>query len=75
MSADRLFVDPWVYQWGLLFEYSITSYWTGDARASLQACDQLLALPALPDTYREQTRANRVFAARLCGLPEASPVG
>jgi glycosyltransferase involved in cell wall biosynthesis len=74
MSADRLFVDPWVYQWGLLFEYSITSYWTGDARASLEACDQLLDLPTLPDTYREQTRANRVFAARLCGLPEESPV-
>jgi glycosyltransferase involved in cell wall biosynthesis len=74
MPADRLFVDPWVYQWGLLFEYSITSYWTGDARASLHACDQLLALASLPDTYRKQTLANRAFAARLCTLPEDSPV-
>jgi tetratricopeptide (TPR) repeat protein len=74
MPDDRLFVDAWVYQWGLLFEYSITSYWTGDPQASLEACDRLLALPTLPGTYREQTQANRVFAARLCALPEASPV-
>jgi tetratricopeptide (TPR) repeat protein len=70
---DRLFVYPWVYQWGLLFEYSICAYWTGDPQASLEACDQLLALPSLPDTYREQTTANRVFAATRCGLQEATP--
>jgi glycosyltransferase involved in cell wall biosynthesis len=73
MPADRLFVQPWVYQWGLLFEYSIATYWTGDGRASLEACDRLLALPSLPDTYREQTWANRAFAAQLCGQPETSP--
>jgi hypothetical protein len=74
MPADRLFVQPWVYQWGLLFEYSIATYWTGDGRASLEACDQLLALPSLPDTYREQTWANRAFAAQLCGQPGTRPL-
>ncbi|MFB6841936.1 glycosyltransferase [Streptomyces sp. NPDC056361] len=63
---DLLFLQPWVYRWGLLFEYSITAYWTGDHAASLAACDRLLALPDLPESYREQTRANRAFAvARL----------
>ncbi|MER5883364.1 glycosyltransferase [Streptomyces sp. NPDC001941] len=59
---DWLFVDGWVYEWGLLFEYSITSYWTGRPRESLEACDRLLALPGLPESYREQTRGNREFA-------------
>ncbi|WP_324607792.1 glycosyltransferase [Streptomyces sp. NRRL F-5123] len=62
--ADWLFVQPWIYRWGLLFEYSITAYWTGDLPASLHACDRLLALPDLPPRYREQTARNREFAAR-----------
>ncbi|MCX4787433.1 MULTISPECIES: glycosyltransferase [unclassified Streptomyces] len=83
---DLLFVQPWVYRWGLLFEFSITAYWVGDYAGSLRACDRLLAMPDLPDAYREQTRANRNFAEqrqsarntssvfRQAG-PAASPVG
>ncbi|GAA0362691.1 glycosyltransferase family 2 protein [Actinoallomurus spadix] len=61
---DWLFVQPWVYRWGLLFEYSIAAYWVGDPRGSLDACDRLLAMPELPDAFREQTRVNREFAVR-----------
>ncbi|WP_328763207.1 tetratricopeptide repeat-containing glycosyltransferase [Streptomyces sp. NBC_00272] len=60
--ADLLFVQPWVYEWGLLFEHSITAYWVGDMEASLRACDRLLALPDLPDAFRRQTQTNRGFA-------------
>ncbi|MFJ6797477.1 glycosyltransferase [Streptomyces sp. NPDC091268] len=59
---DLLFVQPWVYQWGLLFEHSITAYWVGDMDASVQACDRLLAMPRLPEVYRSQTETNRGFA-------------
>ncbi|WP_369144763.1 glycosyltransferase [Streptomyces sp. R44] len=72
MPDDVLFTQPWVYRWGLLFEYSITAYWVGDHAASLAACDRLLALPDLPESYREQTRANRAFA--LQRLAEAAAV-
>ncbi|MER5309905.1 glycosyltransferase [Streptomyces sp. NPDC002773] len=72
---DLLFTQPWVYRWGLLFEYSITAYWVGDHAASLAACDRLLALPDLPEKYREQTRANRAFAAdRLAETTAPAPV-
>jgi glycosyltransferase involved in cell wall biosynthesis len=64
MPQDWLFMQPWVYQWGLLFEYSITAYWVGDPQSSLKACDRLLAMRDLPGRYREQTHANREFAAR-----------
>jgi tetratricopeptide (TPR) repeat protein len=52
---DHLFVEPWIYEWGMLFEYSITAYWTGDVHGALRACDRLLDCPSLPQTYREQT--------------------
>jgi glycosyltransferase involved in cell wall biosynthesis len=68
---DILFVQPWVYRWGLLFEFSITAYWVGDFAGSLQACDRLLAMPGLPEAHRKQTLANREFAAlRVAAIPE-----
>lgn len=61
---DLLFTRPWVYRWGLLFEYSIAAHWAGDHAASVAACDRLLAMPDLPDAVRGQTLANREFSAR-----------
>ncbi|POX49982.1 glycosyltransferase [Streptomyces sp. Ru72] len=71
---DLLFVSPWVYRWGLLFEFSITAYWVGDWPGSLQACDRLLAMSDLPEAQREQTLANREFAAQrlqVLGVPSS----
>lgn len=59
---DLLFIQPWVYRWGLLFEYSINAYWVGDIDGSLRACDRLLSMPDLPDACRRQTLTNREFA-------------
>lgn len=61
---DWLFVQPWVYRWGILFEYSVSAYWVGDYYGSIEACDHLLAMPDLPAVYREQTRINREFSVR-----------
>lgn len=58
---DILFVWPWVYRWGLPFEYSITAYWVGEHRQALAACRQLLSLSDLPDEYRTQTVTNMRF--------------
>ena len=60
--ADVLFVRPWVYRWGLLFELSISAYWVDDFLGSVRACDKLLAMPDLPDPHREQTIANRAMS-------------
>ncbi|WP_233416030.1 glycosyltransferase [Streptomyces sp. N35] len=69
---DDLFVQPWVYRWGMLFEYSITAYWTGDATASVAACDRLLAMADLPDAYRHQVLVNRQFGLTL--VPQSRTV-
>jgi tetratricopeptide (TPR) repeat protein len=73
---DWLFVLPWIYRWGLLFEYSITAYWTGNPQASVAACDRLLAMSDLPEPYYKQVVANREFGLRaLPGAPKPVAVG
>ncbi|MER5687611.1 glycosyltransferase [Streptomyces sp. NPDC002205] len=69
---DLLFIQPWVYRWGLLFEYSITAYWVGDIEGSLRACDRLLSMPDLPDAHRRQTLSNREFGEQRQASRNAS---
>jgi tetratricopeptide (TPR) repeat protein len=64
---DTLFVHRWVYEWGLLFEYSIAAYWTGRHRIALAVCDRLLRISSLPEPYREQTKANRAYCVSALG--------
>jgi len=59
VPRDTLFVHRWVYEWGLLFEYSIAAYWVGQPSAALAACDRLLGMSRLPAVYRKQTEVNR----------------
>jgi glycosyltransferase involved in cell wall biosynthesis len=61
---DVLFVRPWVYRWGFLFELSISAYWVGDFIGSVRACDMLLKMPDLPGPHREQTIANREMSVQ-----------
>jgi tetratricopeptide (TPR) repeat protein len=61
---DVLFVAPWVYEWGLLFQFSITAYWCGDYAASISACKRLLAMDDLPTEHRDQTALNLRYALR-----------
>jgi tetratricopeptide (TPR) repeat protein len=65
IPGDSLFVHRWMYEWGLLFEYSIAAYWVGQPSAALQACDRLLQMPQLPEHYRTQTEINRSYCLDL----------
>jgi glycosyltransferase involved in cell wall biosynthesis len=61
LPDDILFVWPWVYRWGLLFEYSIAAYWVGEHGQALAACQRLLSLSDLPEEYRKATVTNLDF--------------
>ena len=69
---DILFVESWIYRWGALFEYSISSYWTGDPATALKACDRLLARDDLSAEYRASTKQNREFCLKAL-RGESSP--
>jgi tetratricopeptide (TPR) repeat protein len=67
---DSLFVAPWVYRWGLLFEYSISSYWVGELGRAFAATERLLKLDDLPEVYRRQTRENQSHTVRAMAAAE-----
>jgi glycosyltransferase involved in cell wall biosynthesis len=67
-SKDILFIEKFVYDWGLLFEISISSFYIGKYAESLSSCDKLLAMDKLPGNIREATIRNREFPAEKLGL-------
>ncbi len=64
VPQDLLCVSPWMYEWGLPFEYSISAYWIGDIHGALEACQRLLAMADLPEDYRRSTQRNMDFCVR-----------
>jgi hypothetical protein len=60
-NKDVLFVQDWMDNYGLLFEFSIASFYVGKFQESLDACDKLLEIKELPKSWRDQTETNRLF--------------
>lgn len=55
------FVEPWVYQYGILLEYSISAYWIGHYEEAYHISQMLLANPSIPAHIRECVEANLKF--------------
>jgi tetratricopeptide (TPR) repeat protein len=49
---DILFVEPWIYKWGMLFEYAVAAFHTGRHAEAVRASEELLALTDLTPEYR-----------------------
>ncbi|AWN48661.1 glycosyl transferase [Methylobacterium terrae] len=70
-----LFVESWIYAYGLRDEFAVNAYWAGRHRESLEACLTLLAGEALPAGDRARVGANARFALdRLSEAAQARPV-
>ena len=59
---EALFVQDWVYEYGLLDELAITAYWTGRYQKCVDACDRLLNEGKLPADKRDRVLENKNFA-------------
>ncbi len=71
--AGGLFVETWIYDYGLLDELAVCAYWAGRYAASLAANETLLALDSLPPDQRARIVANADFArARVHPVPAAT---
>jgi hypothetical protein len=57
-----LFVEAWIYQYGLRDEFAINAYWAGHYAESLAACERLLGDPGLPAAERTRIERNAEFA-------------
>ena len=62
VPQSSLFVETWIYDYGLLDEYSIVSFWAGDYKASKEACERLLDEMKIPDYYLDRVKSNLQFA-------------
>ena len=57
-----LFLEPSVYNYGMLDEFSVVAYWAGRYSESLDASRKLLKLKNLPEGYPERIQRNAQFA-------------
>lgn len=62
LSSDGLFVEKWIYDYGMLFEYSIAAYWVGEYLESFNACTKLLQQGNLPEEIKAATERNLRYA-------------
>jgi glycosyltransferase involved in cell wall biosynthesis len=61
---DALFVQEWIYEYGLLDELAINAYWTARYAECVDACDRLLSEGKLPAEMRDRVLKNKGFAIR-----------
>ena len=58
---ELLFVENWIYEYGLLFEYSISSYWIENYLESLIASRLVIENKTTPDNITDRVKKNLVF--------------
>ncbi len=68
VPQSGLFIQKWVYEYGLLDEYSVVAYWAGQYRDCLDASLTLLADGKLPADMRARVRKNADFAQEKLAL-------
>jgi hypothetical protein len=72
--AGGLFIESWIYQYGLLDEFAVCAYWSGHYAESLAACERLLRDAKMPPEMADRITRNRDFARdRLDEEPVPAP--
>ena len=62
LPEDGLFVQKWVYDYAIKDELSISAYWTGRYKESLDLCNELLDEKLFPEDQLERIVANKKFS-------------
>ena len=60
--SNSLFSEDWIYDYGILDEFSIISYYSGHFEESKKVCEQLLSENKIPHHYYDRVRGNLQFA-------------
>jgi LPS sulfotransferase NodH/glycosyltransferase involved in cell wall biosynthesis len=60
--SEGLFLEGWIYEYGVLDELAVNAYWVGKYEECLRLCRRLLATAALPADQRPRIEANLKFA-------------
>jgi hypothetical protein len=62
MPETGLFLEPWIYDYGVLDELAVNAYWAEQYRDCLAVCERLLGEGKLPPEMRERVKMNAQFA-------------
>jgi hypothetical protein len=65
--SDGLFVQDWVYEYGMLDEFAVAAYWAGRYQESFDAASRLLSEGRLPEPQRARVEKNVEFAKEALG--------
>jgi hypothetical protein len=60
--GEGLFLQRWIYEYGMLDEFAVAAYWAGRYRECLDACEELLAAGKIPESERPRVEANAAAA-------------
>ena len=63
-----LFVEAWIYEYGLLDEFGVNAYWSAHYTDCHLACARLLTERKLPDHMIPRIQENQIFAGQKLAL-------
>jgi len=69
LPVRPLFVENWIYHYGLLDEFSIAAYWIGKPKEAFDCCVKLLKNPWVPKSQRARIHQNAQYAIDRLGRP------
>jgi hypothetical protein len=62
LPTEGLFLQSWIYEYGLLDELAVNAYWVERYKECLKACELLLREGKCPADMRERVQENARFA-------------
>jgi glycosyltransferase involved in cell wall biosynthesis len=74
VPSNGLFVEPWIYEYGLLDEFAVHAYWAERYQDCLDTCERLLRDGKLSEHMRERIEKNAGFARKnLAARTQSAP--
>jgi len=67
-APNGLFVEPWIYEYGLVDEFAVNAYWAGAYEDCLVACEHILRERKCPEAERSRIEANAAAARQQLGV-------
>jgi glycosyltransferase involved in cell wall biosynthesis len=58
-----LFSESWIYEYGILDEFSIIAFWSGNYNESKLACEKILSNPSTPEHYKGRIQQNLQYVS------------
>ncbi|MGY3698533.1 GR25 family glycosyltransferase involved in LPS biosynthesis/glycosyltransferase involved in cell wall biosynthesis/lysophospholipase L1-like esterase [Bradyrhizobium sp. USDA 3240] len=62
IPIGALFVEEWIYEFGLLDEFAVNAYWSADYEGCIDACLRILQIPSIDEGVKRRVEDNLRFA-------------